>query len=353
MTIEISKAALLADLNLVKPAVSSQAFVPSLTHFLFTGTGVVGYNDLSAIEVKSDVDMCCCVPADLLIKTLNSLSSDKVAITEDAGQITLKSGNAKVKIPTLPQSDFPFSFPYGEDEAGYELNDDILEGIEKCLAGVGTDPTHPAQMGVTIYPGEVATIYSTDNYTMSKFETETELEFPGDSPVILPTFFCTQLLALAKAFKSEVVSLYVPEGAVVASFGDQAFLYTKMLVALEPLDFPKIFKKHVNPNMIDFHELPAGLDEAVARAEIVMASDLDKIVQLKISRSTLHVSASSALGESYDTFKLSAPDAEMFSVDPVLLSRALKSSRKMGLSENALVLSNSSYIHLIAHVRSK
>ncbi len=351
MTIDLNRASLLSDLSLVRPAVSNQAFVPSLTHFLFTGYGVVGYNDISAIEVKADLDLNCCVPADLLIKSLNSLSGEKVAIDEGEGFIVISSGRSKVKIPTLPAEDFPFLIPHHEYKRGIEIDAGILSGIEKCLLGVGTDPTHVAQMGVTLEPGKSAVLYSTDNRSMSRYITESDINLPGDSPVVLPTFFCSQLLQLSKSFKGEEITLYFLSGSVSASIGDQAFLYTKLISDLEPLDFATIIRKHLNAEEFDKHPIPSGLDDAVSRAELITSSELDKLVNIEIKRKSMYVTSSSSLGETRDVLSTSADDFPTFTVDPQLLSRALKVCRDISFLDGVLVLFTEDFTHLIAHSR--
>lgn len=348
---DIVREHLLQSLQIAKPAIAGQAFVPALTHFAFDGWGVTAYNDISAIGIRGPLDMQLCLPAEMLMKTLNSMVAEKVLLQEfDDSTIVVSSGRSKIKMPFLPIDKFPFEFPIVEWDEGFVVTSDMLKGIEKCLVGVGTDPTHPAQMGITLeMDGNGCTLYSTDNHTISRYRSTAEIELPGEVPVVLPTFFCTQLLSLSKAFKTEEILVALLPGAICASFGGQATLFTKLLVDLEPMDFSRILDKFLKGQKEDFIDIPNGFEPALDRALLVLASNMDKATKMTADGKSLKLFSSSQAGESTDTLAFDHPAIDPFLADPALVLRASKICRKITLMPKVMVLGDTSFTHMIAH----
>lgn len=349
---DIIREHLLQSLNLAKAAVAGQAYVPALTHFAFDGWGVLAYNDVSAIGVRGPVDLQLCLPADMLLKTLGSMSAEKVLMTQtDDGAVVVASGRSKVKLPYLSLLDFPFEFPAVYWDGGFTMTADMLRGIEKCLVGVGTDPTHPAQMGVTIEATQFGCmLYSTDNFTISRYKSMTHIKLPGDVPLILPAFFCTQLLALSKAFIDEQVLIGLPAGGVCASIGDQALLFTKMLVDLEPMDFTRIISRYLQGISNEgAQDIPNGFEAALDRALLILSTEMDKATKVTVEGGKMKLFSSSGQGEASDSLAFDHKDVATFLADPALVLRASKICRKIALLDKVLLLEDGAFTHLIAH----
>lgn len=351
----VKRAELLWATNLVRPALAAQDYIPSLTHICFDGETAIAYNDITAILVRSPIEIEGCLPGDLLIKALNSMNAAEVMVQEDGvGKVLLSSGRSKLKIPTLPITDFPFEVPPASGDP-IKITADILKGIELCLVAVGNDPTHPAQMGVTMEAGKTgALLYSTDNFTVSRYQTVSKVVLPADVPVILPTFFCQQLVSIAKAYPDEAVELDVHAGSLVASFGDQAQLFTKQLLDLEPMDFASILKKYkVDANLTNsLVPIPDDFEAAFSRALLVLDKELDKTTKISIGAKRMKLLSTSPAGESSDSFAFDVPgEQEPFYVDPVIVSRASKACSKIAALDRVLVMTNkeASFLHMIAH----
>jgi DNA polymerase III sliding clamp (beta) subunit (PCNA family) len=346
---------------LVRPALATQAYIPALTHIRFDNGMATAYNDISAISVKAHIDVEVCLPGELLIKTLGSFSADSISIQESAKDkaVVLSSGRSKLKLPTLPVDAFPFTLPDLKKADEIPLDASILKGIDRCLLSVGNDPTHPAQMGVTLDADSKgnAVLFSTDNFTISRYQTKTEVSLPGDSPVILPTFFCQQLVAMSKAFPEEEVILFLVPGALVVEFGRSAKLFNKTLVDLEPLDFPRIFDKHCQ--VVGLKDrlavIPDSWDASFSRALLVLSGEADKVAKVVVTDGTVKLNASSSMGESdesmsYDGEFLDAPQ-EPFYLDPGLVARASKACGMLAFNTKALALADTEgqFVHLIAY----
>lgn len=349
--------ALMRVASLVRPALATQDYIPALTHIKFDGEFATAFNDISAIVVRAGIDLQRCVPGDLLIRTLGLFGGDTVALTYDPVKSTLllASGRSKLKLPTMHPKDFPFSVPT-EQAPEVVITPAILKGIERCLLSVGNDPRHPAQMGVTLeVDGDKAVLYSTDNFTISRYATDSKIELPADVPVILPTFFCEQLVTLSKAFDGEKILVLLPGGLLVdfidAHGNTEASLFSKTVVDLEPMEFRSIFAKHVKSKGVEAATIPDAFDAAFNRALLVLSNEMDKSTRVTVKNGTLQLHSTSALGDADDDFEFKGSGEVEFLIDPSLVVRASKVCTKVAFHGKAMMLTDDSgaFSHLIAH----
>jgi len=357
-----NREALLKAVALVRPALSPQDFIPAYQHIAFDGEYALAHNDISAIEVRCPFPEPCCVPGELLIKALGSFSADGVLIQRmgDEQSILVSSGRSKLKLPTLHRKQFPFDMPSEECREFIYLESGIMQALKKCLVSAGTNPNHPSTMGVTLDMDDRgnAVLYSTDNFTISMHGTQTQIKLPGDSPVILPTFFCHQLLALMKAFPhlENEVTLFLYPGALLAAFGDQggeALLFTKTIADVEPLDFDKMLKRHVNiKDLGKLSKIPDAFDAAFGRQLLVLGNEGDKMTRVTYDDGIAKLHSVSATGESNESFTFKGPENSIeFYVDPTYVVRGSKLCDRMAFGNKVLILaSGTSFVHLIAHV---
>jgi DNA polymerase III sliding clamp (beta) subunit (PCNA family) len=354
-----NREALVKVAALVRPALASQAYIPALNNILFDGDYATAYNDISAISVRVKLELECSVPGELLIRALGSFGSEQILFQPVAGAgMVLSSGRSKIKLPTLPVEAFPFEWPDEKTVDGeIELDADVLKGVERCLISVGNDPTHPAQMGVTLDVDTKgrAVLFSTDNFTISRFQTKTKVKLPGDTPIILPRFFCEQLVTLSKAFPEDELTLTLYAGALQVDIGKSAKLFTKTPVDLEPLDFQKIVAKHCDIGQVAelLAVIPDSFDAAFGRALLVLSGEMDKATKVTLDDGFIKLSSTSSMGDSDDSLKYDdgGETHEPFHIDPSLVARASKSCAQVGFAGRVMVLADadSTFLHLIAH----
>jgi hypothetical protein len=351
---------LLSLMARVRPALSNQSYIPAWTHIQLAGGFATTYNDLASISVRlPDTGLpSCCVPGDLFIKALGSIKADQVLVQEHATEkaIVVSAGKARMKLPVLPATDFSVPQPRSAP-ASIQITDDILDAIKQCLLSVGTDPTHPTQMGVTLDSIiGTAVLYSTDNITISRCVTKTPLALPGDAPVILPTFFCEQLLSLATAYPKDNIQLDIYPGMIRALFdkGHAASIMHKMVVELEPLDFEAIIAKYLSVSELPskLQPVPVSFDSAWTRALLVLNGSSDKSTKVQCNGTSVDLLTTSSLGQSEDVLTLEkAGSVADFYIDPALVLRAAKSCTQLAFYKKVMVMAgtNVSFIHLIAH----
>jgi DNA polymerase III sliding clamp (beta) subunit (PCNA family) len=356
----IDREALVKITGLVRPALSTQSYIPALQTIKFSDGFATAYNDISAISVRSGVDLDTCLPGELLIRALGSFSAEQILIRGDGDTgVVLSSGRSQIKMPAQPVKDYPLSFPNVKDADEVTLDHSILKGIAACLISVGNDPTHPAQMGVTLDVDErdCATLFSTDNFTISRYQTKSKIKLPGNVPVILPRFFCEQLVTLAKVFSDDEVTLLLFSGSIMVEFGKNAKLFTKTLVDLQPLDFPKIMAKHCKVINLkeQLSDIPDSFDSAFARALLVLGGETDKATKITLGDGNFKMNSTSAMGDADDTLpykgEMQDEPQEAFFVDPTLVARASKVCALMGFSKSVLVLADADvqFVHLVAY----
>lgn len=349
--------ALLSLMMLVRPALATQSFIPAWTHIRFAEGSATTFNDTASISVKVPVDGLdpVCVPGELFIRALSSFNAESVLLQDNDTSMVLTAGRSKMKVPVLGVDDFRMPVLKGTP-AILDLTDDVLEGIKRCLFSVGTDPTHPSQMGVTLDTADgKAALYSTDNITLSRYATKSKIKLPGDAPVIFPTFFCEQMLVMAKAYPDDDLTLEVYPTALRVKFGAKATLLTKTLVDTEPLDFGAAFAKYLDVNDVkrSLSVLPNAFDAAMNRALLVLANEVDKSTKVTVSKGGgVELYSKSALGESTDDFTVEQAAARKpFYVDPALMLRGAKTCGSIAFYDRVVLLASddATFLHLIAH----
>lgn len=344
--------ALARAVALVRPAVATKDYVPALTHILFEAGRATAYNDVSAISVRCDLDLERCVPGADFAGALGSFSGADVLVKLGAdGALSLKCGRGTLRLQTLPPGDFPYEAPGKGEEV--ELTADVLRGIDRCLLNVGADSGHPAQSGVTLEEaGGLAVLYSTDGSSISRYVTTAEVSLPGGAPVILPKFFCEQLVSMAKSFPESPAYLVLHDGALHADFGDEATVFTRTPLDVTPHDFPRIFSKHAARDA-DLAEIPAAFDGALQRALLVLGPERAKVATVRIGKGTLDMSAGSGASQSEDDMKYEGGEpAGPVRIDPALVARAAKVCDRIAFTDTVTVFSGAggAFAHIIAHV---
>lgn len=351
-TTTFDRAGLLKLCSQVRPALAASPYIPALVHIQFDGEYAMTFNDVMAISVQCEPGFKACVPGELMIKTLGSFRGDRVAMTLGDAKLLLACERSKINLPWMPVDKMPFEIPAA---TGLEvpLTADLIWGIKQCLLGVGTDERLPARMGVTLEATRSgkALLFSTDGVTISMSTTKASLELPGGVPVIMPTAFCENVVALQHAYP-EVVQpmLELLPGALLASFSNKAMIFTKTVADVEPLDFNQVLRKHFDPDKANYTPVPEGLDDALQRAFLVCNPDKPG-VDFETQGGKLYVRARSAAGESEDIFDW-VGQIKPVECNPQLIVRGLKQTNKIMFADTLVtVLSNddSSFVHCIAN----
>lgn len=345
----IDRAVLLSQLNLVKPAIPKQDYIPLMNNFMFDGKAVTAYNDITAISILCDVDFTGCINAELLIKALKSMTADSITMERFTDYVLISAGKTKIKLPVLDSKDFPSPFYKLEKPQGvFHVEDNFLKGLKLCLIGVGKNQSQPSEVGVTVdsfYSDTEAALYSTDNVSLSRFVFTTDSE--QHDPIIMPTFFCEQLLVLAKGSTDIVVEIH--NGALVADFGNGSLLFTKMLADIEPKAFETVISRFLEESYSAYN-IPDLFDQSFDRALLMQEEEIVRDTIVTVEDKKLTLNSRSKVGEAFDVMAYDGEDIK-FHIDPALVKRISSVTSKIALLPKVMVLSDDKedFIHLIAH----
>lgn len=354
-----NREALARTVGLVRPALATRDYIPALTHILFAGGRATAYNDVGAISVRTDLDLGRCVPGAALVGALGSFGGAEVLVQDGKdGGVAVKCGRGTVRLPTLPAKDFPYDPPKAADGHEVVLTREVVRAVERCLMSVGPESGHPALSGVTMESdGGVAVLYSTDGATISRCSTSAKVKLPGGAPVVMPRFFCEQLVGLSKAFPEDELFLVIHDGALQLDLGESATLFTRTPVDVTPLDYPRVFAKHCDLAAIkdQVFDIPDAFDGALGRALLVLGDERAKVAKVDLKGGVLRMTSGSGAGTADDDMKYDAGSGdpkETLRVDPALLARGAKVCARMGFTDKVTVFADSegAFVHIVAHV---
>ena len=350
---------LLQKLNQAKPFLMGQDFIPILMHYCFDTKHVIAYNDVSGIQISMESDLHCAVPGSLMLKMLNTMTSETVRIDKlNDRNIQLLDGKTKVKLPILPTEEFIFKLPDISSITPVILAKSFLKGLEKCATSVGNDPAHPDQQGIfwSVGPGFVK-IYSTDNKTLSKFFQEAPgIGHKEHFEVITPAFFCEQLTALSDTYADglDYIELYFGKDFVVASLGENSscIIFTRLIPTDTALKYEEVITGLLENVTKDHYVTPPdGFIPSLERASVILNAKVDGgSASIVVEEKDVTITAESVIGKSVDTLEFPLNLGQFsFRIDPNLVLRGFKVASKIALLDTLLVLTSDSYVHLISH----
>ena len=353
---KLNRADFIDTLKQAEPALSSQDFLPILSHYCFDGEKVTAYNDMQAVQVRLETDFIGGLPGSVLTKMLSSYSNEFVEINSTVPtEVEMKSGKSKIKLPLLPNTMFLFHMPELEDLPKFELNSTFLDGLSKTLISVGTDPTHPSQMGISLYYGKEVVLYSTDNLAVSKYTTKCTCKETGR--VILPTPFCQTLSSAMKSYKADKMYMSIGAGFVVVQIGEKVSLFSKFVAEDEghSLDFEAILKQFTPKGEKVYMEIPTEFESALERSLILLSKQIDKETSCSVKGKVVAMSTETPDGQGNDRveFEGSFPEDLDFRVDPTLIKRVLTVCSEICFKGTAVLLKDERFFHLVSHYVKK
>jgi hypothetical protein len=343
--------------SLVRPALATKDYIPAWQHIYFDGEYATTFNDINGISVGCDLDINACVPGDLLMRALGTFSEKELSASIIKDSFMLGADKSTVKLPTLSKDFFKFTMPDDETVPSFILHSEGLKAVSKCLPFASSDGNHPEWVGVTLDADEASKLIvsATDNETISMCFAECTVKLPRGRAIMLPTFFCQQLLSLHKADPERTVRVFLLPDALQASIGNgEALLYSKTIADLQPVDFPSRVEKICDLTKMDEVEIPQGFDSAMHRQLMVQASELRKTTNIEIQHRRLSISSKSSSGVAHDSVSMPhdwKTDTD-HDIDPALIIRAAKVCTHMDFYKGALVMctEDKSFIHLISYL---
>jgi hypothetical protein len=347
----VKRAELLSTLSIVESGLTDRGFVPILSCFCFDSDSVVAYDDVVAIKAPCKTGFAGGIRGSVLMSMLRASGVDEVEFTPKDAEIHIKLGKSRsvIKLPFLEESDFIFEPP--ESYAGSIASTPmIIESIVRCMLSAGVNPSLPSRLGLTMtFDDGSLIIYSSDEMTASMNVVDLKGQYKGKlngKSYTVPSKFFELLLQLDKQFGCESISF----GEVIKAEFDGAVLYGKTIQGSDVKQFETIFDsclEGVDPELdID---IPKRFDRILERSIVLLSGNSSLEATFGIDGEELKIDTVSALGEAHESLDLKKELGDRtFKVSPVLIARILPFVDTIAFGDNALIVSQDHFIHLIS-----
>jgi len=330
----------LAVLLKVKPGLAAKDIIEEMTHYLFTGSDVIAYNDRICVQHPLETDFICSVDASVLESTLTKMKTKEVEIgivkEKDKEELVIKNSKAKVhcaimkdhmvfeKVANLstdfeddPWKSLPNDFVSGARLASYAASKDESAGTATCIRVEGN----------TILAGDV--------YRCSKYDMEEEMD---------------SFMIKAQALES-MASYSFADYCITDSWAhfltEDDVVFSTRVISGNFLPFDKVMEKFEGEEF----PLPDDLSSSIDIASI-MADDthgtVDQTIHIFINDGKLTCEGSKEEGHSRSVCAVDYDgDPIEFLINPNSLLEALKRGSLMYLGEDRAVFSSESFKHLL------
>jgi DNA polymerase III subunit beta len=242
MRLTCSQKDLLNALTITNKAVDTNNTLPVLNNVLLKAEGKRLYFTATNLEIaithwietdiKNEGEIT--VPSKLLTNYVNYLKDDKVDVSIEEGDVSIKTKNSVIKINGIPSAEFP-PIPTIEKEGGFTISSKILkEAIRQTVFAAAMNTTRPVLAGVCFFVQKnQLKMVATDSYRLA--EKSIEIIKPvGDIVCIIPAKTILELGYILEAGSGEEnVDIIISKNQVMFSFGT-----TKLVSRLIEGQFP-------------------------------------------------------------------------------------------------------------------
>jgi len=338
---------LLTALKLCRGAVDASSVFPIFSHFCFCDSYVYAYNDLWAVLASVDTGLNVGIRADVLLGILPTLAKD-MELKDSDKVVKLVSGKTKLELATKPKEDLLFEIPEVDSwPIAVKLTGAFIAGLTRCVQTVGNDGQHREFTGVAFVAEKGnLTLYSSDDTRISKFEAG---KVKGAGSCLIPARGCSQFIDVWNGLKEaggepEATLLFNEEWSFMDAGG--VLVYCKLMPETAP-DYQKIIKR-ITPQSAAWSEVPAGLVEALTRAEVLVAKDLGAGLCLALEDEVLDVRLQEGNGVRYGKFEdqlpmPGTPGSVNLTVEVVRLNQSLQGAEGIMFNVRCLGLQTGDY----------
>lgn len=325
----------LEKLDVVKPCIKNDSILPIFGQIHINKTYVESFNGVQGIKVDfgEDALVQTCVKGDLISRLSETYSSDTLDLSVTNDILFVKDNKKAVaKLATTPVTEYISPFINKSKELTLiGLNDDIINGFEKCLVTSNKNKIQENQHGVIVkYDDKGLKLYSTDGKRISKYITDIQPSVPPSNiNVIFPEQFCE--LLVQQFNKSKVGELSIGQNDVVAIFPDVE-IYSKIHTNEEVgiPDFEKELSKFDIANTKTI-PIPDEFSKAVKRGTIIFDKG-DKAIEFVFKDKSLKINGSSGICTINEEVILSESlGTSVFKIESELFSESLENITEIGI----------------------
>jgi DNA polymerase-3 subunit beta len=306
MKITIERAALLRALSHVQNVVERRNAIPVLSNTLIeAGKGRLTLcatdMDISVtdtVEAAVQKDGATTAPVHTLYDIVRKLPEGaevEIATGEgdggDAGQLSLRGGRSRFKLPTLPRDDFPMLGDNAELPHKFSLPAaEVKTLIDRTRFAISTEETRYYLNGIYLHApkGKDASLraVATDGHRLARAETAMPTGASGMPGVIVPRKTVGELYKLVQD-SSEQVAVALSDTKIRFAL-DSVVLTSKLIDGTFP-DYERVIPANNDKTMeVDCKEFQAAVDRCAT-----IAAEKSRAVKLSLKKNSLTISASS------------------------------------------------------------
>ena len=176
----IEKSNLVKILQDIKPGLDNKGIIEQFTHFIFTGSEVMTYNDEICISHPLKTDFRCSVSAEELYKTLTGVKGEATVVMELEGEeLKITTGKTEAGLSTKAKKHAEEMIQLLEldklEDKWKPLPKDFTRGLFLCMFSASKDMTSGVATCVRVSNDK---LLSSDEVRISKFSLSgsTEME---------------------------------------------------------------------------------------------------------------------------------------------------------------------------------
>src|SRR5258708_29049670 len=138
---------MLERLKILRPALADKSPLVALKHLWFDGAAARAFNDVIGVVMPWESDFTGGVMGTTVVGLReNSLAKEAVVESGDTGELSLRVGNAKARLPLLPVDGMVWGFPDDAIE-GIPIDEPMFAALKHVMVSV---PSGADSSGVTV-----------------------------------------------------------------------------------------------------------------------------------------------------------------------------------------------------------
>lgn len=316
-------------LELVSLALADNNLVPVFQCLCFEKGMVKAYNDQLGIIANCPINEEFAVHGKTFLGLLKNSSAENLEFKLVDQEVTVKADRSTFKLPFLPVEDFLFKEPDFVVRARIKLDAGFLEGVKNCLTTVSNDQSQPALMGIYLSPG---VLYGCDGDVVTKSKFKALISEPHSC--LLPNTFCHAVLRISETTECAEGVLEISDEWAAVDFKNEYTVYGRLIQNDKPIDFDELIAKTVKTQPT-YVEVPAGLNEALARARVIADIETAPTV-FTVEANRLKLLTDGRAGTVRDSLSMKHPDVQAtFSAE--MVQRTIGLCDEICIMENCLV----------------
>lgn len=332
---------LIKTLTLAEPALSDTNLVHSFTHFMFTGKDVLAYNQTVGAIAPCKTGLApFAVAGAPLLGLLRNSQAEELNISLDDTSLIIKAGKSTFKLPTLQVEEYLWEAPNEKWLASADLNEDIMEGIQVCLATSSRNMAEPAIMGVCLnFTDKGAVLYSCDGDSVTRYRPESPAK--GSGTYTVPNAFCDALIRAVAETEITTGSIMLNDAWVCAKLKGGPTLYGNLIEKNGALDHEELIKESL-PGKQKFVPVPEGFNEALSRARVLADFESAK-TKVTVSKGKMQL-VTDAIGTVRDELLIKDQPDIAVAIHASLAQQSLTICNEICLQENCCAYRNGSKV---------